>query len=273
MLICSQGAGTEQKIADLERRLSEKEQEAKDLEVKLFEASFTSGTRKTSFDEDAPIVAKKKTSSRNLFDDEPLPTARKQESRCDLSSQNIANRHKVVLSFRLSLELKVFILLQGSSISFSYNNTPPDQRKPGKYPSNDVFKTPSHSHTELIQAGIKTPISTGNSDQRTLDAPTPKTADNDGPHDASVLLEYKKKAESASATLNRLEMSINEKESEICKLRVDLATSKSSIELLQGDLKKREVDLTRKEEQINKMEIEVESKSSKVINCQIKCYL
>ena len=73
-------AGSEQRIVDLERRLSEKEQEAKDLEVKLFEASFTSGTRRTSFDEDAPIVTKKKNSSRSLFEDEPLPTARKQES-------------------------------------------------------------------------------------------------------------------------------------------------------------------------------------------------
>lgn len=100
-LFGSQGAGTEQRIADLERRLLEKEQEAKDLEVKLFEASFTSGTRKTSFDEDAPIVAKKKTSSRNLFDDEPLPTARKQESRPDFCSQNIANRHKVVLKISI----------------------------------------------------------------------------------------------------------------------------------------------------------------------------
>ena len=105
MLIGCQGAGTEHRIADLERRLSQKEQEAKDLEVKLFEASFTSGTRKTSFDEDAPIVAKKKTSSRNLFDDEPLPTARKQESRCDLSSQNIANRHKVVIQVSSESEL------------------------------------------------------------------------------------------------------------------------------------------------------------------------
>lgn len=133
-----------------------------------------------------------------------------------------------------------------------------------------MFKTPSHSHTEVVQGGIKTPISTSNNDQRTLDAPTPKPADNDGPHDASILAEYKKKAEVASATVNRLEMSINEKESEICKLRVDLATSKSSLELLQGDLKKREVDLSRKDDQISKIEIEIESKTNKVIN---KMYL
>ena len=60
-------------------------------------------------------------------------------------------------------------------------------------------------------------------------------------------------------------MSINEKESEIGKLRVDLATSKSSLEQLQGDLKKREVDLSRKEDHINKIEREMESKASKVI--------
>ena len=128
-----------------------------------------------------------------------------------------------------------------------------------------MFKTPSHSHTELIQGGIKTPISTSNNDQRTLDALTPKPADNDGQHDASALQEYKKKAECANATVISLEMSINEKESEIGKLRVDLATSKSSLEQLQGDLKKREVDLSRKEDHINKIEREIESKSSKVI--------
>ena len=136
-----------------------------------------------------------------------------------------------------------------------------------------MFKTPSHSHTEYVQIGTKTPISTSNNDQRSLDAPTPKPADNDGLHDASLLQEYKKKAETASAAVNRLEMSINEKESEICKLRVDLATSKSSLELLQGDLKKREVDLSRKDDVINKIETEIESKSNKVnFFCQIMLF-
>ena len=128
-----------------------------------------------------------------------------------------------------------------------------------------MFKTPSHSHNEYVQSATKTPISTSNNDQRSLDVPTPKPADNDGPFDASLLQDYKKKAETASAAVNRLEMSINEKESEISKLRVDLATSKSSLELLQGDLKKREVDLSRKDDVINKIETEIESKSNKVI--------
>ena len=137
-----------------------------------------------------------------------------------------------------------------------------------------MFKTPSHSHNEYVQSGIKTPINTSNNDQRSLlDAPTPKPADNDGFHDASLLQDYKKKAETANAVVNRLEMSINEKESEICKLRVDLATSKSSLELAQADLKKRELDLSRKDDVINKIETEIESKSNKVIFCQIMLHI
>lgn len=34
--------------------------------------------------------------------------------------------------------------------SFSYNNSSPDQRMPGRYPSADVFKTTSHSLTEHV---------------------------------------------------------------------------------------------------------------------------
>ena len=84
-----------EKIAMLEAKLADKDQETKDLEVKLFEASFLQSASKTStntFDEDAPLPSAKKKPARNLFDDEPLPTARTVE----INSQNIANKHKVI---------------------------------------------------------------------------------------------------------------------------------------------------------------------------------
>ena len=93
------------KIAMLEARLAEKEQETKDLEVKLFESSFLQSATKSSsnaFDEDAPLPSAKKKPARNLFDDEPLPTARTAE----ISSQNIANRNKVEDSTSVSPFLK-----------------------------------------------------------------------------------------------------------------------------------------------------------------------
>ena len=97
-----------EKIAMLEAKLADKDQESKDLEVKLFEASFLQSASKTSltstntFDEDAPLPSAKKKPARNLFDDEPLPTARTAE----ISSQNIANKHKVEDSTSVSPFLK-----------------------------------------------------------------------------------------------------------------------------------------------------------------------
>ena len=100
----------QERIAELESKLAEKEQETKDLEVKLFEASFTNSAASKnifdedaplparqksafSFDEEAPLPARQKTASRSLFDEEPM--LRPHETRTDNSSQNIASRHKV----------------------------------------------------------------------------------------------------------------------------------------------------------------------------------
>ena len=82
-----------ERIAVLEAKLAEKDQETKDLEVKLFESSFLPSASKSGkiFDEDAPLPSAKKNPARTLFDEEPLPTSRS----ADISSQNIANRHKV----------------------------------------------------------------------------------------------------------------------------------------------------------------------------------
>lgn len=85
----------QQRIAELECKLAEREQETRDLEVKLFEASFTSQSAKfNAFDEDAPLPTTHKTAARTLFDDEPLPASRKPESRNEAFSNNM-NKHKV----------------------------------------------------------------------------------------------------------------------------------------------------------------------------------
>ena len=88
----------QQRIAELEAKLAEREQETRDLEVKLFEASFTSQSAKlNAFDEDAPLPTTHKTAARTLFDDEPLPASRKPESRNEAFSNNM-NKHKVNMS-------------------------------------------------------------------------------------------------------------------------------------------------------------------------------
>merc|ERR1712106_965580 len=90
-----------ERIAELEKKLSEREQESKDLEVKLFEASFTSTS--STFDEDAPLPGRQKTASRSLFDEEPLPTRKNNthedngfmDTKTDNNrTNNIASRHK-----------------------------------------------------------------------------------------------------------------------------------------------------------------------------------
>ena len=90
-----------ERIAELEKRLSEREQVTKDLEVKLFEASFTSTTN--NFDEEAPLPGRQKAAARSLFDEEPLPTRKNtvhednafMETKTDNRTNNIASRHKV----------------------------------------------------------------------------------------------------------------------------------------------------------------------------------
>ena len=91
-----------ERVAELERKLAEREKENKDLEVKLFESSFTSVN--ATFDEDAPLPGKQKTGPRNLFDEQPLPTKKKgmfednsfMDTKTDCNrTNNIASRHKV----------------------------------------------------------------------------------------------------------------------------------------------------------------------------------
>ena len=228
--IGTSAADTEQRIAELETKLAEKEQETKDLEVKLFEASFVNtAATKNVFDEDAPLPASKqpRTASRNLFDDQPLPTVQRQD--VNQSSHNIASRHK------------------GSSISFSYNNTPPDQRKPGKYPSTDVFKTPSHCHNDQIQN-------------------TPATAR----HDSSSVSQSSSSSQLVKdpllqdADVGKLELTIKNKEAEISRLRVELAAAQSKLEQVQSEVKKNSDEMMKRESQVGKLQLEVDNNKNKV---------
>ena len=108
------------RIADLEKQLAEREQETKDLEVKLFESSL--GRKGPSFD-DEPLPTQK--TNRALFNEDavlstpscpPMATPSRGE---DTSRKAIADRYK------------------GSSIAFDYAPSPPDLRKRA-----DSFKTP-----------------------------------------------------------------------------------------------------------------------------------
>ena len=110
------------RIADLEKQLAEREQETKDLEVKLFESSL-GRSKGPSFD-DEPLPTQKKT-NRSLFNEDavlstpscpPMATPSRGE---DTSRKAIADRYK------------------GSSIAFDYAPSPPDLRKRA-----DSFKTP-----------------------------------------------------------------------------------------------------------------------------------
>ena len=110
------------RIADLEKQLAEREQETKDLEVKLFESSL-GRSKGPSFD-DEPLPTQKKT-NRALFNEDavlstpscpPMATPSRGE---DTSRKAIADRYK------------------GSSIAFDYAPSPPDLRKRA-----DSFKTP-----------------------------------------------------------------------------------------------------------------------------------
>ena len=109
------------RIADLEKQLAEREQETKDLEVKLFESSL-GRSKGPSFD-DEPLPTQK--TNRALFNEDavlstpscpPMATPSRGE---DTSRKAIADRYK------------------GSSIAFDYAPSPPDLRKRA-----DSFKTP-----------------------------------------------------------------------------------------------------------------------------------
>ena len=115
------------RIAELEKQLIEREQETKDLEVKLFESSM--GRSKIPSFDDEPLPAQK--INRTLFNEDaascpPMATPNRGE---DTSRRAIADRYK------------------GSSIAFDYAPSPPDQRK-----RVDSFKTPQIQRRSTVPA-------------------------------------------------------------------------------------------------------------------------
>ena len=115
------------RIAELEKQLTEREQETKDLEVKLFESSL--GRSKLPSFDDEPLPAHK--ANRTLFKEDttscpPMATPNRDE---DTSRRAIADRYK------------------GSSIAFDYAPSPPEQRK-----RVDSFKTPQIQRRSTVPA-------------------------------------------------------------------------------------------------------------------------
>ena len=114
------------RIAELEKQLMEREQETKDLEVKLFESSL--GRSKLPSFDDEPLPAQK--INRTLFNEDtacpPMATPNRGE---DTSRRAIADRYK------------------GSSIAFDYAPSPPEQRK-----RVDSFKTPQIQRRSTVPA-------------------------------------------------------------------------------------------------------------------------
>merc|ERR1711874_122228 len=250
-----------ERIAELEKKLSEREQETKDLEVKLFEASFTSSS--STFDEEAPLPGRQRTASRSLFDEEPLPTRKNNmhedngfmDTKTDNNrTNNIASRHK------------------GSSISFGYNTTPPDQRKTNKMSNtSDVFKTPSaknNDHSTKVQHQGQNKMINSRMDTSKNDDIVPKATNypkmtGDQSNNDSQVQEYKKQLDEAKLTLNQLESSLKSKESEISGLRIDLGTSQSQLEQHKNEMKKRNAEQSKNDNNIAKIQIELEKQTNK----------
>ena len=116
------------RIAELEKQLAEREEETKDLEVKLFESAL--GRPKLPSFDDEPLPAQK--SNRTLFNEDtatpcqPMATPSRGE---ETSRRAIAERYK------------------GSSIAFDYAPSPPDQRT-----RVDSFKTPQIQRRATVPA-------------------------------------------------------------------------------------------------------------------------
>merc|ERR1712203_121237 len=112
---------------------------------------------------------------------------------------------------------------KGSSISFGYNTTPPDQRKSNKVSNtSDVFRTPStknNDHSAKAQHQGQNRMINSRMDTSTNDDIVPKATNypklsGDPSNNGSQIKEYKKELDEAKQTLNQLESSLKSKESE-----------------------------------------------------------
>ena len=165
-------------------------------------------------------------------------------------------------------------MFQGSSISFGYNTTPPDQRKVTKVSStSDVFKTPSAKNSDYSakvqqQQGqnrmINSRMDTSRNDEFVPKSTNQLKTTSDPSNNGTQIQEYKKQLDDAKTTLNQLESSLKSKESEISGLRIDLGTAQSQLEQLKNDIKKRDVEQSKNDSNITKIQIELEKQTNKV---------
>merc|ERR1712228_257820 len=181
-------------------------------------------------------------------------------TKTDKRTNNIASRHK------------------GSSISFGYNTTPPDQRKMNKISStSDVFKTPSakiseFSATEFSQNQCMTPcykntaqnddcVSKSNRNKEPICTPS---------KDDKQIKDYKKQLAEAQQTLEQLKSKLKSKESEVQELRLDLGTARSQLEQLKVDLKKKDNEQNKTDNTSAKIQLELEKQTSKAKELETK---
>ena len=114
------------------------------------------------------------------------------------------------------------------------------------------------------EPGPKTTIN-ASFDQTRSDVLLPKTKPVDGaPAHESQIQHYKSQAESAKENIAKLEMSLKSKDTEVGKLRIDLATAKSQLEQSQTELKKKNDEASKREGQVGKLQLEVDNKANKV---------
>ena len=114
------------------------------------------------------------------------------------------------------------------------------------------------------EQGPKTTIN-ASFDQTRSDVLLPKTKPVDGaPAHESQIQHYKSQAESAKENIAKLEMTLKSKDTEVGKLRVELATAKSQLEQSQMELKKKNDEASKREGQVGKLQLEVDNKTNKV---------
>ena len=133
------------------------------------------------------------------------------------------------------------ILFQGSSISFGYGSTPPDPMKIGKNSTN-ISSCPAQAVTSQTgQVGEMGRSSGSDQDQQ-----------------QGVLLDTERKK------VSTLEATLVTKEKELGKLRLDLASSQSSLELAQKDLKLSTSECSKRETELAKLQLELQTNTNKV---------
>merc|ERR1711936_945559 len=197
------------------------------------------------------------TRKNSVFEDNGFMDTKTENSR----TNNIASRHK------------------GSSISFGYNTTPPDQRKVSKVSNtSDVFKTPSAKNSEYAaraQHQGQSSMINSRIDQSRNDDVGQKTKNNptnigDLLNNDSKIQEYKKQLDEAKHTLCQLESSLKSKEKEISGLRIDLASTQSQLEQFRNDVKKRDQEQSKHDGIISKIQLELEKQTNKAGDLEAK---